>query len=372
MKMNKFLMLGIAGLAFAACSNEEDAINNGSNLNGNGVVEVSIVSPTTRSLVEGTDEEVGVDKVIVNGPITVQLTYGNGQTKSETIQTATGGQHTVKFYDITNPTKVEAWVNGGNNNGLGTTAIDNSAMQVLPEVIPAYGSTEDINLAGKTEMVDGKTYEMYAAEVQIAIPVARLEVSGIKHVLHPYTNQEDPSKNEQTCKFATLTIDGIYLDKIKTTASDDIEDYCMPAVVGSGTEENPEIPYPILYDEIESASFLPTQGVAPVWPTTTGQVYAYNFYPDTQMPILKIYFENATAGDGTNPVSAPRYAVIKSYNGNENYQFEAGKIYRITDVTLRDANIIHSEEGNVTYGVDVTVKEAVWDVVDITGEWVEY
>ena len=26
MKMNKFLMLGIAGLAFAACSNEEDAI----------------------------------------------------------------------------------------------------------------------------------------------------------------------------------------------------------------------------------------------------------------------------------------------------------------------------------------------------------
>ena len=368
MKLNKFFMLGMAGLAFAACSNEEDAINNGGNLNGNGVVEVSIVSPTTRALVDGTAGEAGTDKVIVDGPITVQLTYGNSQTKTETIETATGGTHTVKFYDITAPTKVEAWVNGGNTNALGTTEIDDAAMQVMPNEIPAYGSTGDINLKGTTEINDGTTYEMYEATVEIKIPVARLEVSGITHVKHPYTNQENPEKNEEQCIFEELTIDGIYLDYIKTTATGDIKNYSMPAVIGTGSEEAPQFPAPILFDDITSASFLTADAV---WPTEQGQVYAYNFYPDTQMPILKIYFAHATAADDENPVAEPRYAVIKSYNGNTNFAFEAGKIYRITDVTLRDANIIASEEGNATYGVDVTVKEAVWDVVDLTGEWVE-
>ena len=353
MKLKSLIMFSAAALAFAACSNEEEGFK-GQNLDGNGVVEVSIVAPTSRALVDGTE---GNEAVVVTGPITVKLTAGSG-IQTEEIDPSTGGTHTVKFYGVTAPTKVEAYVNNGDTEGQGATDI--TLMQDEPEKIPAYGSTESFNLSGKAETVEGITYEMYSASVKMAIPVARLEVSGIKHVTHPV--KDDP--DEATCDFATLTIDGIYLDKVKTTATGKVEDYCMPA-----DEEN-DIPAPILFDEIESASFLAADAV---WPAEEGKAYAYNFYPDaTQQPLLKIYFANATSSDPTNPAVQPRYAVIKTYNGDPNFKFEAGKIYRIKDVTLKDKNIIVDEEGNATYGVDVTVEEAVWTPVDITGQWEEY
>lgn len=35
-------------------------------------------------------------------------------------------------------------------------------------------------------------------------------------------------------------------------------------------------------------------------------------------------------------------------------------------MSLKDSNIIGDEEGNALYGVDVTVTEAQWTVVDMT------
>ena len=370
MKMNKFFMLGLAGLAFAACSNEEDAM---SNLQGNGAVTIRVASPMTKTLGDattGTDGEDVIPVVPQDGKIYVQLTATTGSATKE----ITGGNE-VTFYGVSGPQKVEAWVNDGQNKAQGTTNITD-LKSYEPEAIPAYGSTTTITLTGSTETVTqgqvSTTYEMYEATVNLEIPVARLEVSGIKHATHPV--QGDP--DEATCKYATLTIDGIYLDKIKTTATGEIVDYHMPAV---GTEgEDGYIPAPILFDQIPSASFLTPDAV---WPAaragegdgeTVAQSYNYYFYPDAkQMPILKIYFANATSADPSDTFSEPRYAVIKSYNGNENFQFEAGTIYRITDVTLKDANIIGDEEGNNLYGVDVTVVEAKWNVETITGEWVE-
>ena len=201
---------------------------------------------------------------------------------------------------------------------------------------------------------------MYTTSVAVKIPVARLEVSGIKHVTHP-------TSDEATCKYNTLTIDGIYLDKILATkGATSVTDYKYPEVVGG--EGVTAIPAPILWDEIDGNFLTPNA----VWPADSEQAYAFNFYPDAaQMPILKIYFATATASDNKNPVTQPRYAVIKSYNGDPAFKFEAGKIYRITDVTLSDKNIIGDEEGNNQYGVDVTVTEAQWTIVDTTAEWVE-
>lgn len=355
MKMNKFLMLGIAGLAFAACSNEEDATNNA--LQGNGAVTVRVVSPMTKTVGDATTEDDGTDVIPVvpqDGLIHVRLTAG-GQIYTETIVAEAAND--VTFYGVTNPTMVEAWVNNGDEEAQGTTHILN-LQSYEPEEIPAYGSTTQIDRAGRVEMNNGTTYEMYEANVTIEIPVARLEVSGIKHVDHEAA--------ETQCVYTELTIDGIYLDKVSNTDGGDIVDYHMPAV---GEEGQPGyIPAPILWDAITSASFLDASSV---WPATAdpAQCYYYYFYPKaTQMPILKIYFANA---EGENNPSEPRYAVIKSYNGNANYQFEKGTIYRIKDVTLKDENIIGDEEGNTTYGVDVTVVEAKWDVETITGEWIE-
>lgn len=355
MKLNRFFMLGLAVLAFAACSNEEET---GNNLAGNGIVEVKIVSPVTRTLGEATSETDGTDKIEVvptDGKIYVRLTATSG---GKTIPVNPG--ETATFYDVKSPTKVEAWVNEGDEKALGTVNI--TTLQTIdPEAFPAYGSSENIKLAGRTEMNDGKNYEMYEATVTMELPVARLEVSGIKH---SHTLPAD----EQSCKYETLTIDGVYLDKITLTEGGDIQDYHMPAVGQEG--EAGYIPAPVLWDGIASESFL----AGGVWPAAAepAQCYYYYFYPNaTQMPILKIYFASATASDDQNPVSSPRYAVIKSYNNNENFQFEKGVIYRITDITLDDKNIIGDEEGNTLYGVDVTVEEAAWDVQTLSAQWEE-
>lgn len=372
MKMNKFFMLGLAGLAFAACSNEEDAINNGPQ--GTGAVTIRVMSPMTKTLGDATTETDGTDKIAVvpqDGKIYVRLTAANG---SYTKAITSGNE--VKFYGVSGPSKVEAWVNDtpiadGENvgklpKGQGIADIT-TFKEIEPEAIAAYGSTETITLSGSTETVTeggtSTTYEMYEAEVTMEIPVARLEVSGIKHVTHPV-------EGEATCKYASLTIDGIYLDKVKSTATGAIVDYHMPEVGAEG--EDGYIPAPILSDVISAPNNFLASGA--VWPAvqTPAQSYNYYFYPDaTQMPILKIYFANATSADPNNTFSEPRYAVIQSYNGNENFAFQAGTIYRITEVELKDANIIGDEEGNNLYGVDVTVVEAQWDVETISGEWVE-
>ena len=355
MKMNKFFMLGLAGLAFAACNNDEEMTGN--NLSGNGVVEVKIIAPVTRTLGAATPGTAGVDQIEVvptDGKIHVKLTAGTGEYTKEV---APG--ETAKFYGVKNPTKVEAWVNSGDTKALGTTKITD-LQSIAPKDYPAYGSSDEITLSGKTEMNDGTNYEMYEATVTMELPVARLEVSGIKHVTHP-------TEDETSCKYKTLTIDGIYLDKISLTDGGEIVDYHMPAVGEEG--EDGYIPAPVLWDEIPSASFLG----GGVWPAVAdpAQCYYYYFYPNAKMPILKIYFANATASTEGDIISQPRYAVIKSYNGQTNFQFEKGTIYRITNVILADKNIIGDEEGNTLYGVDVTVEEAAWNIADLTAEWVE-
>lgn len=357
MKLSKGLFLAFAGLGLFACSNEEVVDNGGNNLLGNGAVEVTIVAPNDFSRTQAGSSD---GEVKVGGEITVKLTYDNNKTKTVTINPAK--TTTAKFWDITNPQTVEAYVNAGNLVTKSTEINSTSPeMQALPTEIPAYGSTNDINFKGETAVNDGKTYEMYAATVNMAIPVARLEVSGIKHVQHPYT---DESYKEESCKYATLTIDGIYLDKLYVTQdaveSNTVTDYHYP--------QAEEIPTPILWEEITSSSFL-EEGTK--WPAEENQVYAFNFFPGTQIPVLKIYFENATAKDEQNPVSQPRYAVIKSYNGNPNFEFKAGTIYRLKDVQLADKNILGDEEGNTLFGVDVTVTEASWSVLDVNGQWTE-
>ncbi len=363
MKFSKSLLWAFAGLGLFACSNEE-VVPEGGSMDGNGVVEVKIVTPNSmsRTLVDATPGNNG-DKVQVKGTMSIKLTAGTG-TATQTVELdgKGTGTTTVKFWGVQNPTKIEAWVNDGDKVGDGTSIINASApaMQAMPEAIPAYGSSETFTLTGRMETNEGKSYEMYTTSVAVKIPVARLEVSGIKHVTHP-------TSDEATCKYNTLTIDGIYLDKILATkGATSVTDYKYPEVVGG--EGVTAIPAPILWDEIDGNFLTPNA----VWPADSEQAYAFNFYPDAaQMPILKIYFATATASDNKNPVTQPRYAVIKSYNGDPAFKFEAGKIYRITDVTLSDKNIIGDEEGNNQYGVDVTVTEAQWTIVDTTAEWVE-
>lgn len=397
MKVNKFFMLGLAGLAFAACSNEEEIGNQFPD--GNGAVSVRILNPAvTRAVVAGTTESNG-DNVQITGTLTVTLTYDTDKTQSISINASDITSSTVlKFWNITNPSKVEASVNGGQEDYSSVQINATSpAMQAMPNVIPAYGAaignddikltnqsgTPDLNnqydennssTSGKTETgaVEGddkKTYQMYSAEIKMEIPVARLEVSGITHIEHP---------EGSSCKFKTLTIDGVYMDCLYETGSaTSTTNYYWGTnastglPIGIGTKEA------ILKDEINlGVSFLKTAGAAsaPMFPSEAGKVYAFNFYPGEQNPIFKIYFAQAEAADNASPILQPRYAMISKYKASadatEELKMEAGKIYRIKSAKLDDGNIIENEDGgDLVYGLTVTVEEATWEVVDIVAEW---
>ena len=389
MRMNKFLMLGIAGLAFAACSNEE-IIDNGNPAEGNGVVAIKIVSPqaTTKSAVDGTLENATqAESVTVTGDITVELVAGTGGGKvTLTKQQIEDGTTTVKFWNVNNPTLVKAYMNGAPEDG-DYSDVNITTLQAVPASIAAYGEVtpnltsqkdspeteEGVVNSGNEDGDEDKQYQMWNATVSLEIAVARLELSGIQHRISGSHEADD-------CEYSKLTINGVYLDNLKATGDATPSDYQF-VENGDGTGAKAILSY-----EVASADqdFLVAENV---WPEA-GKAYAFNFFPGTkesENPIIKIYFAEATAAAGQEPKSQPRYAMITKYvsatNGNDatkeeieaaaGITLEAGKIYRITKAILDDDNILGDEGGNTLYGVTVLVEEATWAVEDIQADWSE-
>ena len=383
MKLNKFFMLGLAGLAFAACSNEEEVGNQFPE--GKGAVSVRIVTPTlnTRNAGAATSGDDGAS-VSLKGDLTVTLIGSNGYNQTITIDADKINQSTVlKFWNVETPQKLTVSINGG---VYSYTSVDLSTLQVAAAKAPAYGETttfnkssdttgqkpnhnEDNNVkddgteqgADESGADDNTVYQMYEATVTMRIPLARLEVSGIKHTEH----------TDGSCIFTSLIANGAYLDGYATgggtytesgfTAGGSAGDFSFDGVNGSGAQS-------ALRDVIGTDD----SGVSFMGGETLAGPFTYNFYANGTNPIFKIYFKTAT---GTNVIS-PRYAMIKKYKkwnaGTEQYDdvtFENGKIYRITSAELKDENIIGDEGGNTLYGVEVTVVEATWTLVDIEAEW---
>ena len=74
MKLNRFFMLGLAGLAFAACSNEEEPGINNRFPDGTGAVTVKLINPAlTRAIETPTDGTAGTTTIAITGDLTVSL-----------------------------------------------------------------------------------------------------------------------------------------------------------------------------------------------------------------------------------------------------------------------------------------------------------
>ena len=334
------------------------------------MIEVNVVNPSTR-LTTGSE-------VSITGDITVTLYYNN--TSMSQIVSA-GSASSVRFWNITSPERVTASINGGVSNyaEIDITQTDENAtggnLQAAPENIPAYGETpvssfqltgvmnptDDEKSAlqnGLTEATKDKTFQKWSATVKMAIPVARLEVGPISHVSH--TGQDGDN-----CLFrpGELLIKGVYLDNtsLKGAAysfSTTKEDIKYPAVA-TVAEDN--------RDGIDEA-YLKKEQNTPA--ATFSEETAFNFYASTTNPIFKVYFSSANLAAGGENQGREGWAMIRSYkSGGEEITLQNGKIYTITSVELKDANIVGGEDNDAVYGVDVTVEEAVWSVVEIEDVW---
>lgn len=382
MKINKLFLLGLAGLAFTACSSDEDVTTQSKLPAGKGAVTINITSPElTRAIEAGTT----ANSVDVTGPVKITLEATKGGNTIELTSEQLADNSTVTFWNVENPTKVTVSMNDGKAS---YTSDAPTVFTQAPAAIPAYGETSLFTLTSNTGSPtvggsdyeaganadgtdDSKIYQLYTATVQLAIPVARLEVSGIQHVLSADGHLADD------CAYQTLTIAGVYLDNVYATGSGVTysngsfpcvsgiapTDYSYNGADGTGIEA-------ILKDAATETNFLAVDGV---WPTAENAYSYYFFGADgvNNMPKFKIYFDTSLAKDNDHPLPAPRYAMITSYkkDGVELTKFEPGHIYRIISAKLTDENIIGDEGGNTLYGVEVTVEEATWTVETITADW---
>lgn len=384
MKFSKSLLWAFAGLGLFACSNEE-VVDNTQLPDGVGAVTINIVSPSmSRAIVDGTTDT----SVPVTGNVTISLeaTTGSGSIDLSTEELAE--QSSVTFWNVKEPKKITVSMNGGKASYVGEAP---TIFTSAPAGVPAYGEVGQnaITLSSTTSSPgkegganyetgansgdENKTYQLYKASVTLAIPVARLEVSGIQHITDTHA--------ATACAYNTLTIAGVYLDNVYATgagvtyasgafpcATGAPTDYSYDGTHGTGTAA-------ILKDAATVTDFLTANQT---WPETAGKAYAYYFYGADgagNLPIFKIYFNQSEAKDATHPLPAPRYAMITSYKqtaengGAQITKFEPGHIYRITSAKLTDENIIGDEGGNTLYGVEVTVEEAEWAVETIDADW---
>lgn len=386
MKFSKSLLWAFAGLGLFACSNEE-VVDNTQLPDGVGAVTINIVSPSmSRAIVDGTT----ATSVLVTGNVTISLeaTTGSGSIDLSTEELAK--QSSVTFWNVKEPKKITVSMNGGKASYADDAP---TIFTSEPAGVPAYGEVgeTDITLSSTTASPgdkggadyetgansgdENKTYQLYTASVKLAIPVARLEVSGIQHITDTHA--------ATACAYKTLKIAGVYLDNVYAAgtgvtyangafscASGTPADYSYDGTNATGTGAAA-----ILKDAATVTDFLTANQT---WPETAGQAYAYYFYGADgagNLPIFKIYFNQSEAKDATHPLPAPRYAMITSYKqtsengGGQITKFEPGHIYRITSAKLTDENIIGDEGGNTLYGVEVTVEEAEWTVETIDADW---
>ena len=395
-------MLGIAGLAFAACSNDDDLSNGNPTFDGNGAVSIKIsnsVMTKATTATNGTSVEVvPADETTV----IITLTDGTEESSIELSKEQWIAGQVVTFWNVTDPKKVTVSMNGGISS-YAKTKIQDATLQVAPNVIPVYGETETFTPTSRNESPTigddhetgadtddaNKKYQIWTATINLEIPVARLEVSGIKHL-----------DLGESCIFSELSIDGVYLDNVREY--DDGSSRGDYQFVANGTGTGSEA---ILKESINAPNndFMSLTSEWPEQPEGSEygvptNVYAFNFYGPTDKeisdalatddsetidvdealpakqalnPKFKIYFANAVGS--SDPVTKPRYAMITNYKDQNDNSIilENGHIYRIVKAELDDKNIIGDEGGNTLYGVEVTVEEATWKVETIKADWAE-
>lgn len=372
MKLTKSLfMLCAAGLSLCACNSDDikDQMPEGP-----GMVEVSVINPFATTKAAATNGST----VNIKGTLTVTLTHANG-TLTQTLEIGPDDAtttKTAKFWNVVNPQKVTASINGGVADyqaiSITQTSGTGGDLQAAPNVIPAYGETTTFGLSGDMQPTgsedaasgykdgdEAKTFQKYTAGITMAIPVARLEVGHITHSAH----------NADACDFSVLKIAGVYLDKVSPNGSSySVNKYAATATATNYTEDNA-----ILKNflgtpaDFSSTTFYPAEE----------EVYAFNFFAGSQNPIFKVYFSSAKFATGAQQGQEREgWAMITRYkkwntgtSAYEDVTFENGKIYQITNVTLADENIVGDEENSAIYGVEVTVTEAVWEVVGIEADW---
>lgn len=323
MKISKYFMVAAASIMMFGCAKNDE---NKPNLADEGPVALTI---------NIADPQLG-SKAAVPGTTATELDYDEIEVKLEAIsggfdwttinvtdlkEGEADGTKTYTFYNIVGATNIEVRINADNDT-------DYDALEtykgIAAEAIPVHGSSSTFTPTGETAENGGIFYNLYETEVNVTIPVARLEFSGITHEIHAGGND--------VCMYSSIEFDKI---EILENASSEA-----------------------LLSETVGANFM----TGP-YPTEENYCYAFNIFPS--MPMVRFVF----TVDGSE--TEKRYAVVDSFKDEDGNiaTFEAGKIYQVKDMVITDENLTPDPSGNTTVAVQVIVSVQEWSVVNTTVEF---
>lgn len=350
MKLNKYFMLGLAGLAFAACSNEDEVGNDLSQNSKTITVKIETGGYTTRaSGNEAWTNGANNQSQITVNTVTLYLLDKDGaivDTKtlanklSDTFHGVSGTVTKIAAVANCQPTASGTWAN------VVVETFDVADYQTA-ENAPVYAEAVDITYKN-TDTQDG--YPMYEATLQLVTKMSRIELSG---------NLQCTNLTESAYKTLTLEYVGINRANTKFTlkgiGSDPhpVTDN-LPGFPDTGTPtafyDAAATPAPVLDDKNTSVAL--------------GTSYGYSV---CGMPELLLRFDSEPIDNVTEGyiIYDPAYLKItgfKTADGNV-VAMEPGKIYQITDLEFTEENITTLEKDKIC--ITATVRVAPWDIVAV-------
>ena len=343
MKISKYFMVAAASIMMFGCAKND---NNGLDNSEPVAFSVKIVKPEALTKATGNFTEAdGEGNILVCNDVTITLKDADGGT----IQTAQVedidnlSDDTYTFWNVERPTSVEVSINGGVESYENLDAVDGE-----PASMPAFGKTTSITyeglkaydetLAGNDGGEEGMSYSNYVATVNVRIPVARLEMGGIQHVVGEGGSLFD------NLKFLSVEVRNAGASGEYSEANSVFE------AVGENVQN--------LTDAV-NADFL-ANGV--VFPTTG--CYVYNFFVSAdKQPEVAFNFSTLNGEETVN-----LYAVVDHFvdgDGSEIANFEAGKIYQIKKIEIEDRDLSTDPSGEDAISVTVTVEVKDWEIVSM-------
>lgn len=350
MKLNKFFMLGLAGLAFAACSNEDEVGNDLSQNSKTITVKIETGGYTTRASGNGawTNGANNQSQITVN-TVTLYLLDKDGaivDTKtlekkfSDTFHGVSGTVTKIAAVANCQPTASGTWAN------IVAETFDVADYQTA-ENAPVYAEAVDITYKN-TDTQDG--YPMYEATLQLATKMSRIELSGnlqctnLAESAYKTLTLEYVGINRANTKF---TLDGTGSDPHSVTDN-------LPGFPDTGTPtafyDAAAAPAPVLSNKNTSVAL--------------GTSYGYSV---CGMPELLLRFDSETIDNVTEGyiIYDPAYLKITGFKtaGGNTVAMEPGKIYQITDLEFTEENITTLEKDKIC--ITATVSVAPWDIVAV-------
>lgn len=374
-------MLGLAGLAFAACSSDDEVTSAG--LDGDAVVRVNIVTAgSTRAVddpitdVNGDnkqDVEIDPQKGIV---ITLVAEQGGTIQRFESVADAEG----YVFKNVRNPKSISVSINGGTEEELKFKDIHNVGLKA-----PMFASTTNFGVPTEVENPDkdNAKIKQYTVNLTPEHKLALVEFSNIKHI------DTDVEGKPIECAFKTINLNGVFLNEIKETES--TPELLFTAWTGDNSakannaDQYLDSQKQMIFEKIgkNGENFIED---GKQWPET-GKCFAYNIIGKTT-PKLTLSFNNIATKPGYDFYNGltEGYAVVKRYKLNnvpEEFRkeldlevgdyiktFKPGFVYRINEINVPDRAIGPSIKGGEDVQILVaTVTVHPWKLVSGTVEW---